>query len=96
MDELKTLAQRLREKTSRDNRALLDEAADTIDRLTEDKSCAWCRGEEKVVDDKNTQAMILKFPTPHILVKTHDRAFGIVVNYCPLCGRCFDEGAREW
>lgn len=35
MDAMRTLAQRLRNKESRDNRTLLDEAANAIEQLTE-------------------------------------------------------------
>lgn len=41
MNDVKTLAQRLRDKESRDNRALLDEAADAIaqERIAEALAC---------------------------------------------------------
>lgn len=95
MDDMKTLAQRLRDKESRDNRALLDEAADAIEKLTEDKSCAWCRGEEKLVDEPCKRAEIVSFPAPHIRIGIRGHAMGIAINYCPLCGRCLDEVIRR-
>lgn len=89
MDELRTLAQRLRDKESRDNRALLDEAADAIEQLTEDKSCAWCRGGKKIMlgpTDSNTAEIVL-YPVPHLRVTVGGEAVGIAINSCPRCGR---------
>ena len=91
MEALRTLAQRLRDKESRDNRALLDEAANAIERLIEDKSCAWCSGEDAILDGPREKVEILHFPIPHMRVTLGDETVGIAVNYCPMCGRCIDE-----
>ena len=48
----KDLVKRLREKESRDNRALLDEAADAIERhVHDDEPCAYCRSGGVLVED---------------------------------------------
>ena len=94
MDELKTLAQRLRDKESRDNRVLLDEAANAIEKLTEDKSCIWCRGEDAILDGPREKVEILHFPAPHMRVTLGNETVGIAIFYCPLCGRCLDEVVR--
>ena len=91
MDDMKTLAQRLRDKESRDNRALLDEAADAIEKLTEDRSCAWCRGEQKLIDQPHVKAEIVRFPTQHLRVTIYGETVGIAIKCCPMCGRCLDE-----
>lgn len=90
MDAMRTLVQRLRDKESRDNRALLDEAANAIEKLTEDKPCAWCRGEDAILDSPHEKVEILEFPAPHVRVTLGSETVGIAINYCPLCGRCLD------
>ena len=96
MDALKTLAQRLRDKASRDNRALLDEAANAIETLSRDTPCPWCSGEKKLISDGNRKAEILTFPSPHIRVDLGGQSIGITLNFCPLCGRCLDGVSRLW
>lgn len=93
MDELKTLAQRLREKTSRDNRALLDEAADAIERhVHDDEPCAYCRSggvlvEDMIDDIVSFRVELLLSPTPHLLARFGGKAVGVAINACPVCGR---------
>lgn len=91
MDALKTLAQRLRAKESRDNRALLDEAADAIDSLAGGGPCYFCNGGEKVLDAPGEVVEIRRFPKPHLRVTLGDETVGISLNFCPWCGHYFDE-----
>jgi hypothetical protein len=93
-DEMtKDLVKRLREKESRDNRALLDEAADAIERhVHDDEPCAYCRSGGVLVEDMIDEIVsfrveLLLSPTPHLLARFGGKAVGVAINACPVCGR---------
>lgn len=92
MTDRKELVRRLREKKSRDNRALLDKAADAIERSAE--GCACCRGVQKLMDNLIHRLEVATFPAPHLRLTVDEEIIGIAIKYCPVCGKELEE-ARE-
>lgn len=90
----KDLVKRLREKASRDNRALLDEAAEAIERCERcgGEPCFYCRHggvlvEDMLDDSVSFRVELLLSPTPHLLARFGGKAVGVAINACPVCGR---------
>lgn len=89
MTDTENLVRRLRTKVSRDNRALLDEAADAIEERAQ--GCPCCRGEQKLMDNMIQRLEVAAFPVPHLRMTVGEEIFGITIKYCPMCGRELEE-----
>ena len=86
----KELISRLREKVSRDNRELLDAAADAIEAL-DHKPCEYCATGGLLLDEGVIRVHLLLSPTPHLLMRMDGKAVGVAINACPICGRRLEE-----